>query len=148
MGLKSFGALLCLAALVSGVPASAQWTVDPPGSRQPVAPQKPRIAPVLEAQWNDVQKQLVARHVVGGRPDNGVRTLLNLPELLDAVMPYTNYLTNGSSLMGRPRANGQERRDIAGGIPAHCPGTRRTRLGSGRSEPASTGGSALQEFVG
>jgi alkylhydroperoxidase family enzyme len=58
---------------------------------------------VLEAQWNDAQRQLVARHVIGGRPDNGVRTLLNLPELADAVMPYTNYLTNGSSIVGRQR---------------------------------------------
>jgi alkylhydroperoxidase family enzyme len=103
MGLKAFRALLCLAALMSAVTASAQWTVDPPGSRQPVAPAKPRIAPVLEAQWNDVQKQIVARHVIGGRPDNGLRTLLNLPELADAVMPYTNYLTNGSSLVSRQR---------------------------------------------
>ncbi len=103
MGLKTSRALLCLAAIASGVTAFAQWTVDPPGSRQPVAPARPRIAPVLEAQWNDVQKQLVAKHVTGGHPDNGVRTLLNLPELADAVMPYTNYLTDGSSLIGRQR---------------------------------------------
>src|SRR5258706_1893473 len=103
MGLKACRALLCLAALMSGGTVFAQWTVDPPGARQPVAPAKPRIAPVLEAQWNDAQRQLVARHVIGGRPDNGGRTLLNLPELADAVMPYTNYLTNGSSIVGRQR---------------------------------------------
>jgi 4-carboxymuconolactone decarboxylase len=103
MRLKTLRVLLGLAAIMSAVTVSAQWTVDPPGSRQPVAPAKPRIAPVLEAQWNDVQRQLVAKHVAGGHPDNGLRTLLNLPELADAVMPYTNYLTDGSSLIGRQR---------------------------------------------
>ena len=41
----------------------AQHGEEAPGSRQPAAPAKPRIAPVLEAQWNDVQRQLVAKHV-------------------------------------------------------------------------------------
>jgi alkylhydroperoxidase family enzyme len=103
MGVKALRAVLCFAVLMIGVPASAQWTVNPPGSRQPVAPAKPRIAPVLEAQWTDAQKQLVVKHAGSGYVDNGLRTLLNLPELFDGVMPYTNYLTNDSSLAPRQR---------------------------------------------
>lgn len=105
MGLKTFRHMvLSLAALVCSVgTAAAQWTLDPPGVRQPVAPSMPRIAPVPEAQWTDVQKQLVAKYAANGRADNGLKTLLNLPELVDGVMPYTNYLSNESSLSPRQR---------------------------------------------
>jgi alkylhydroperoxidase family enzyme len=85
------------------VPALAQSTVAPPGSRQPVAPAKPRLAPVPQAQWSDAQKQLVAKYVRDGRPDNGLQTLLHLPELADGVMPYTTYLSHDSSLTPRHR---------------------------------------------
>ena len=95
---------LSVAALISAVGTSAgQWTLDPPGARQPVAPAVARIAPVPEAQWNDVQKQLVAKYALNGRADNALKTLLNLPELVDGVMPYTNYLLNESSLSPRQR---------------------------------------------
>jgi alkylhydroperoxidase family enzyme len=86
------------------VQAGAQWTLEPPGARQPVALKAPRIAPVAEGQWTDLQKQLVARYSPDGRADNALKTLLNLPELVDAVMPYTNYLLNESSLPTRHRA--------------------------------------------
>src|SRR5262249_44538364 len=87
----------------AGATAAAQWILDAPGARQPVGPKTPRIAPILEAQWTDAQRQLVTKYVPSGRADNGLRTLLNLPELVDAVMPYTNYLLNESSLSGRQR---------------------------------------------
>ena len=98
--------LMCLglaAIALAAVPAFAQWTVDAPGARQPVMLKTPRIAPVPEAQWNEVQKQLVAKYAPGGRADNALKTLLNLPELVDGVMPYTNYLLNESSLPPRQR---------------------------------------------
>src|SRR5206468_5488185 len=91
-------AIICFAA-----PAVAQWTLDQPGARQPAALKAPRIAPVPEAQWTDVQKQLVAKYAAGGHADNALKTLLNLPELVDGVMPYTNYLLNESSLSPRQR---------------------------------------------
>ena len=85
------------------IPACAQWTLESPGSHQPIALKVPRIAPVPEDQWTDVQKQLVAKYLPNGRADNGLKTLLNLPELVDAVMPYTNYLLRDSSLSARHR---------------------------------------------
>jgi 4-carboxymuconolactone decarboxylase len=84
--------------------AGAQWVLDPPGAHQPIALKLPRIVPVPESQWTDIQRQLVAKYAPNGRADNGLKTLLNLPELVDAVMPYTNYLLNESSLPRRHRA--------------------------------------------
>jgi 4-carboxymuconolactone decarboxylase len=96
--LLSCGALLWMVGSLN-----AQWTLDAPGARQPVAPTTPRIAPVPEAQWTEAQKQLVAKYVSSGHADNALKTLLNLPELVDGVMPYTNYLLNESSLSVRQR---------------------------------------------
>lgn len=86
------------------IPASAQWVLDRPGAHQPTALKVPRVAPVPEGQWTDAQKQLVAKYAPNGHADNALKTLLNLPELVDAVMPYTNYLLNDSSLSPRHRA--------------------------------------------
>lgn len=86
------------------VPTGAQWVLEPPGAHQPIALKVPRIVPVPEGQWTDVQKQLVAKYAPNGRADNALKTLLNLPELVEAVMPYTNYLLNESSLPPRHRA--------------------------------------------
>lgn len=98
----------CLATLAviawGTVPASAQFALDAPGAKQPAALKAPRIAPVPEAQWTDAQKQLVAKYAPNGHADNALKTLLNLPELADAVMPYTNYLLNESSLTPRHRS--------------------------------------------
>jgi 4-carboxymuconolactone decarboxylase len=86
-----------------GVPAPAQWVLEPPGAHQPVALKAPRIVPVPESQWTDVQKQLVSKYAPNGHADNALKTLLNLPELVDGVMPYTNYLLSESSLSPRQR---------------------------------------------
>jgi alkylhydroperoxidase family enzyme len=88
---------------VTSVTASAQAFVEPPGARQPRAPTMPRIAPLPEAQWTDVHKQLIAKYAPDGRVTNGLKTLLNLPPLVDAVMPYTLYLANESTLTPRHR---------------------------------------------
>ena len=97
--------LTTLAVIAWGmVPASAQFVLNAPGAKQPAALKTPRIAPVPEAQWTDAQKQLVAKYAPNGHADNALKTLLNLPELVDAVMPYTNYLLNESSLTPRHRS--------------------------------------------
>ncbi len=88
----------------TAVPAAGQYVLDAPGKRQPAGLKDPRIPPVPENQWTDAQKQLVAKYAPAGRADNALRTLLNLPELVDAVMPYTNYLLNDSSLLPRHRS--------------------------------------------
>lgn len=89
--------------VVISATAAAQTASTPPGSRQPKALRTPRVAPLPEAQWTDVHRQLVAKFAPGGRPDNGFRTLLNLPETLDGVMPYTIYLSDETSLSPRHR---------------------------------------------
>jgi 4-carboxymuconolactone decarboxylase len=91
-------AFVCVAAALS-----AQYVVDQPGSRQPAALARPRIAPLPEGQWTDRQKELVAKYAIDGRADNGLRTLLHLPELVEGVMPYTRYLLEESSLSPRHR---------------------------------------------
>ena len=101
---RAFRTLLCITAclyLASAI--SAQYVVNQPGSRQTAALTRPRIAPLPEAQWTDVHRQLVAKHAIDGRVDNGLKTLLHLPELVDAVMPYTRYLLEESSLSPRHR---------------------------------------------
>jgi 4-carboxymuconolactone decarboxylase len=92
-----------LGALVAPASVRAQTTLEKPGARRPAAPSRPRLAPLDESQWTEVHKQLVAKYVGGGRLDNGLRTLLNLPDLFNGVMPYTNYLSAESSLLPRHR---------------------------------------------
>lgn len=97
---SAVAALLMLAAAGSSV--TAQTMVDAPGRRQPTALSTPRVAPLPEAQWTDVHRQLVAKFA-GGKTDNAFATLLNLPTLVEGVMPYTTYLSAESSLTPRHR---------------------------------------------
>ena len=83
---------------------AAQTTVEQPGSRQPVALTKPRITPLSEAQWTDVHRQLIAKFSRDGRADNALKTMLQLPELVDGLMPLTTYVSEESSLSPRHRA--------------------------------------------
>lgn len=96
---------LGVAVLVFGVSAvRAQYVIPPPGARQPVGAKSPRVPPLAEAQWTDAHKAIVAKYARDGHADNGLRTLLNLPELAEGVMPYTTYLLDESSLSPRHRA--------------------------------------------
>ena len=103
MSVKTFRLLLCSTVFL-GAPllAGAQGTIEAPGVRQPAQLAKPRITPLPEAQWTDVQRQLVTKFA-GGRPDNAFATLLNLAPLVQGVMPYTVYLTGESMLSPRHR---------------------------------------------
>src|SRR3954470_21400635 len=82
---------------------AAQSAIEAPGARRPAPPTRPRIAPVPEAQWTDVQRQLVAKYARDGHADNAMRTLLNVPEIVDGLWPYTNYLSEESTLSPRHR---------------------------------------------
>ena len=103
MALTTTRVLLGVAMLVAPTALGGQALPDRPGARQPVAPSKPRIQPLAEAQWTDVHRQLVAKYSSDRRPDNGLKTLLNLPEIVDGVMPFTVYLSEESSLQPRHR---------------------------------------------
>ena len=69
-----------------------------PGGTRPVRLSKSRISPLPEAQWTDAHKELVAKYVPDGRPGNAFRTLLNIPALLNSIVPFQNYITRDSSL--------------------------------------------------
>jgi alkylhydroperoxidase family enzyme len=83
---------------------SAQVTIEAPGGRQPRALSTPRIVPLPESRWTDVERQLVQKYARGGGATNGLRTLVHLPALVEAVMPYTIYLADESTLSARHRA--------------------------------------------
>jgi alkylhydroperoxidase family enzyme len=89
-----------LMATASG--ASAQTMVDPPGGRQPT-PAAMRVAPLPPAAWTEAQKALVDKFARYGPADNAARTLLQVPDLFDGVMPYTIYLSEDSKLTAKQR---------------------------------------------
>ena len=97
--------LLVGAALVWLTPAKlvAQALPDRPGSAQPVRLTAPRIPPLPEAQWTDAHRALVATYGPEVRIGNAFRTLLNVPALVEAVMPFLIYITSDTTLSARHR---------------------------------------------
>ena len=75
----------------------------PSGDRQPVGPSEPRVAPLPETAWTDTHRGLVARFGSREQVSNQLATLLNVPEIAEAVMPLTVYLTEASTLTQRQR---------------------------------------------
>jgi 4-carboxymuconolactone decarboxylase len=76
---------------------------DRPGAARPVRLMKARILPLPEAQWTDVHRNLVAKYALDDRAGNAVKTLLNVPELVDGTMPFQNYIARDTSLSPRHR---------------------------------------------
>ncbi len=97
--------LACLAApvLLSGQIGSKAIPDRPPADTRPIALAKPRVAPLPEAQWTAAQKELAATFSRDGRADNQLRTLLNVPEIVEGALPVTIYLTEESTLSPRHR---------------------------------------------
>jgi alkylhydroperoxidase family enzyme len=97
-------AILLAAALLGAPPAArAQAVVDPPGGKRLAPLAAPRIAPLGDAELTEVHKALIARFTRDGQANNALRTLLRVPELTEAVMPYTTYLSNETSISPRHR---------------------------------------------
>ncbi len=94
-----------LFALLGASPAMAQALPDPPpADRQPVGLSAPRVAPLPESQWTDEHRRLVERYAGDGRADNQLHTLLNVPTIVEGLMPFTVYLTDESTLSPRHRS--------------------------------------------
>ena len=95
-------AAVAIVAVVAWMTASVggQATVSAPGNRQPRPPSAARIAPLPEADWTAEQRAAVEK---SGRADPAVKTLVRLPALVQAVAPYTRYLTTESTLPPRVR---------------------------------------------
>ena len=75
-----------------------------PGSTAPVRLTTPRIPPLHERQWTDRHRELAAEYAPDGQVGNGLATLLHVPELVDAIMPFVRFLSQDSSLEPRHRA--------------------------------------------
>ena len=82
---------------------AAQAIPDLPGSTPPVRLTAPRIPPLPEAQWTDEHRAIVATYGPEVRIGNAFRTLLNVPALVEAVMPFLIYITSDSTLSARHR---------------------------------------------
>ena len=91
------------AALLAAEPASAQLRPGPPGTTEAVRLTEPRIAPLPESQWTDEHRARVDRWAPEVRIGNAFRTLLNVPELVDAVMPFRVYITRETTIPPRHR---------------------------------------------
>ena len=84
--------------------AAAQVRPDAPGSTPVVRLDEPRIPPLPEAEWTAEQRALVDRYASQVRIGNAFRTMLRVPELVDAVMPFVLFTSIDSTLSARHRA--------------------------------------------
>jgi len=97
--------LLTLVSVAAPVePVVAQSRPDAPGSRQPVRLTTPRITPLPESQWTDQHRALVREYAPDGRVGNALATLLHVPELAGAIMPFVEFLDQESALEPRYRS--------------------------------------------
>ena len=161
-----------VAATAMGTGAGTAWSQvrpEAPGSTPVVRLGEPRIAPLPETEWTDEQRALVERYAPQVRIGNGFRTMLRVPELVEAVMPFAIYTTLDSSLAPRDRAllvlraawlcqseaiwAEQAVLARAAGVTPTGPAPRRRgagrgRVGSVRGDAAAPGRRALPQLVG
>jgi 4-carboxymuconolactone decarboxylase len=64
---------------------------------------EPRLAPVPESEWTDVQRAVVARFAPAGRATNVLRTYLHHPVLAENLLPFERYISSASTLEARHR---------------------------------------------
>ncbi len=96
-------ALVCLLAHAGAGQAAAQIHPAAPGSTPVMRLTEPRIAPVPQTEWTAAQRALVARYAPELRIGNAFRTLLNVPELVEALVPFHLYIAGDSTLPDRHR---------------------------------------------
>ena len=98
---------LLVAAIAAGPGAEPAWSQvrpDAPGSAPVVRLHEPRIAPLPETEWTAEHRALVERYAPQVRIGNGFRTMLRVPELVEAVLPFVLFTTIDSTLAPRHRA--------------------------------------------
>ncbi|MDX1384402.1 MAG: hypothetical protein R3190_12195 [Thermoanaerobaculia bacterium] len=95
--------LWALALVVAVSPAAGQIRPEPPGSTEHHRPTSPRLEPVPAEDWSAEQRALVDRYAPELRIGNGFRTLLHVPELVEAVVPFVIYTAADSTLAPRHR---------------------------------------------
>ena len=103
--MKRPSALLVASLFVLSAPlASPQTRPALPGGTESVRLTTPRIPPLAESQWTDQHRGLVGEYAPDGRVGNGLATLLHVPELVEAILPFVRFLSQESSLEPRHRA--------------------------------------------
>ncbi len=95
--------LSVMAALLAAAPVAAQLRPDFPGTAELVRLSEPRIAPLPESRWTDEHRARVERWAPEVRIGNAFRTLLHVPELVDAVMPFLVYTARETTIPARHR---------------------------------------------
>ena len=83
--------------------AAAQVLPGPPGSSPVVRLSEPRIPPLPESEWSAGQRALVELYAPEVRIGNAFRTMLRVPELVEAVMPFVLFTSIDSTLPPRHR---------------------------------------------
>ena len=87
----------------ASVGLSAQIVTTPPGTGSFVRLREPRITPLPEDEWTAEQLALVEKYSSQTRIGNGFRTMLRVPELVEAVMPFVLFTPSDSTLSPRHR---------------------------------------------
>jgi len=62
---------------------------------------QPRIAPLPESQWSDLQREIAES--VPGRVTNAIATYLHHPTLARNILPFQDYISSDSTLPARHR---------------------------------------------
>ena len=103
--MKHWSTLLTAAVIVLWASlALSQTRPALPGTSEPIRLATPRIAPLSPDQWTEHHRALVDAHAPGGRVGNGLGTLLHVPELAEAILPFVEFLRDESSLEPRYQA--------------------------------------------
>ncbi|MEE2636184.1 MAG: carboxymuconolactone decarboxylase family protein [Acidobacteriota bacterium] len=89
--------------LLVAAPALPQVRPGLPGSTPLERLTEPRIAPLPESEWTAEHQVRVERYRSEVRIGNAFRTLLHVPELVDAVMPFLIYTGRETTLDARHR---------------------------------------------
>ncbi len=97
--------VLLLAVLVFSGSAGlyAQIITTLPGNGPVVRLSEPRITPLPEVEWTAEQRALVEKYASQTRIGNGFLTMLRVPALVDAVMPFVLFTSSETTLSPRHR---------------------------------------------
>ena len=74
-----------------------------PGGSRPARLKAPRLAPLPDERMTDAQRQLIHKYSPTASPGNAFTTLLQVPGLVDGMIPFRNYISRDSSLLPRHR---------------------------------------------
>ena len=95
--------LLAVLVFLGSAGLYAQIITTPPGNGPVVRLSEPRITPLPEVEWTAEQRALVEKYASQTRIGNGFLTMLRVPALVDAVMPFVLFTSSETTLSPRHR---------------------------------------------